>query len=312
MTTNSVSWNATSGSGLHTMMRAIQTRSNPNNSDLAIYGQNVVTGNLPASQSLDGIAGEVDTTGAIVTNPNLNLGGVEGSVVLGSTGGTIANAYGGIFNIAAASGNTTNLTNAASVYAQGVSNNSTGTIANAYGVYAPQQTAGTARNYAFYGVGRWLLGHASGGTAIDAEDSTNVPRPFLAIDNGNHTMITAISPAGLFLQDSTPTNQMRISNSGVTISKSVMNDAGGFKHKRFGATCVTAVSAGATCGKAYTWTTPFADANYTVTCTLLGAVNVPTIVGIESKASAGFTLKIATITAAAASAGEVDCIAVHD
>jgi hypothetical protein len=44
-------------------------------------------------------------------------------------------------------------------------------------------------------------------------------------------------------------------------------DAGGFKHKRGTAGCATAAAAGALCTTTVTWTTAFADANYTVSCT---------------------------------------------
>lgn len=152
LTTNSVSWNAKSGSGLHAMIRAIQTINSPASSDLAIYGQNMVTGTLPSNQSLDGISGEVDTIGPITVGPGLNLVGVEGSVNLGSTGGAIPSIYGGLFNISSGASNTTNATLAAAIRAQAYSKAGSETVTTCVGLYADKQTAGTS-NLSIYALG---------------------------------------------------------------------------------------------------------------------------------------------------------------
>lgn len=84
------------------------------------------------------------------------------------------------------------------------------------------------------------------------------------------------------------------------------------KTQRFGVTCTTGATIGALCtSAALTWTAAFADANYTLTCTLGTVTGQPHIVNYGSKLAASFTLSIAADTAVAASAA-ADCIAVHD
>lgn len=90
-----------------------------------------------------------------------------------------------------------------------------------------------------------------------------------------------------------------------------ISQGSGHKHQRFGTLCTTAAGAGATCTTAVTWTSAFADANYTVVCTGITQVNVPAL-SVEAVAGAGFTIRISAITAAAASFTTADCIADHD
>jgi len=104
-----------------------------------------------------------------------------------------------------------------------------------------------------------------------------------------------------------PTSMFTVSMTGIS------NDTGGLKHKRFGPSCKTAASTGAVCTSTYNWTTPFADANYTVTCSLTGSITgTPAMVGMRSKQPASIGVTIASMTGSSASASEVDCIAVHD
>src|ERR1041385_584612 len=46
-----------------------------------------------------------------------------------------------------------------------------------------------------------------------------------------------------------------------------LSQGSGIKHQRFGASCTTGAAIGAACNPPYTWTNPFADANYSVVCT---------------------------------------------
>jgi hypothetical protein len=52
------------------------------------------------------------------------------------------------------------------------------------------------------------------------------------------------------------------------------NNGTGFKHKRGIAGCATSASAGAFCTTTFSWATPFADANYTVSCSGDGVTRV--------------------------------------
>ncbi len=105
--------------------------------------------------------------------------------------------------------------------------------------------------------------------------------------------------------NTTPTSMFTVSMTGIA------NDTAGLKHARFGSSCTAA--SGATCASTYTWTTSFADANYTVSCSLAGTIaGAPVISSISSKQPSGITIAIANAGKTSASASEVDCIAVHD
>jgi hypothetical protein len=92
---------------------------------------------------------------------------------------------------------------------------------------------------------------------------------------------------------------------------SVFPDGTGYKHKRFGATCSTGATTGNTCTTTYSWTTAFADANYTPVCTPVGPTQLG-LFSINSFNAAGVTILIDTATNASASYSGVDCVAVHD
>lgn len=140
--------------------------------------------------------------------------------------------------------------------------------------------------------------------AVDPTDAAPAP-----------TRIAALSVRSLSGGMLNGTQNFGVTNAGVVTGASfgtgIGNNGSGFKHARFGATCTTAAGAGATCTSAYTWTTAFADANYTVVCQGITQTNIP-ILSIEGITASGFTARVSTPIASAASYGAVDCIAVHD
>jgi hypothetical protein len=86
----------------------------------------------------------------------------------------------------------------------------------------------------------------------------------------------------------------------------------GVKHQRWTTgICTTAAAAGSTCIFNETWSSPFADSNYTPACTLNGPSN-----GTAHWATNGWTASsvqiILTSTGLASTYGSVDCIAFHD
>lgn len=96
-----------------------------------------------------------------------------------------------------------------------------------------------------------------------------------------------------------------------TINSGVAQGSG-FKTQRFGNPCTTTASAGASCVTTYTWTTAFADANYTVVCS--GVDQGQAAFGnVDSFTASGLVFRVTAATAAPATfqAG-VNCIAVHD
>jgi hypothetical protein len=93
--------------------------------------------------------------------------------------------------------------------------------------------------------------------------------------------------------------------------QSGVTQGSGFKHQRFGSLCTTTATAGANCTTAVAWTSAFADANYTVSCTGVTATNAP-VLTVESIAAAGFTIRIFAVVASVATFSLADCIAAHD
>ena len=93
----------------------------------------------------------------------------------------------------------------------------------------------------------------------------------------------------------------------------VNNDGGGAKHSRSQTGCATAATAGSTCDTTVTWTTAFADANYTPVCAGLGITSgVPADGGVVSKAAGSVVFRTVAITAAAAQYTNVSCLGLHD
>ena len=82
--------------------------------------------------------------------------------------------------------------------------------------------------------------------------------------------------------------------------------------QRFGASCTTAATAGAACTTTYTWTNPFPDANYTVSCIGSNPAGTPTLELSSTPVAATITVQVTAITAAGSSYGAVECVARHD
>jgi len=95
-----------------------------------------------------------------------------------------------------------------------------------------------------------------------------------------------------------------------TFGTGVGNDGGGLKHLRV-ASCATAGTVGATCDTTVTWTTTFADTNYTASCSITGVTNQPRLISLPTKTGAALTVRIEAATAAAAS-GTIECVGIHD
>jgi hypothetical protein len=95
-----------------------------------------------------------------------------------------------------------------------------------------------------------------------------------------------------------------------------VSQGSGFKHQRFGPSCITAAAIGAACNSTYTWSAAFADANYSVVCTGDNRANtasgIPVVINANSVGPSSFLLSIAAFSAAAAQFPAVDCVAFHD
>lgn len=96
------------------------------------------------------------------------------------------------------------------------------------------------------------------------------------------------------------------------VATGISNNGSGVKHARFGATCTTGAVGGNTCTTTYSWTTGFADANYTAVCWGEGPVGSPVLTLNAAQIAASITVQVQTIVSVASSFAGVDCIAVHD
>jgi len=320
-------WNYTSPSGLHAYSLFRQNITSPTSSDLTGYFVNTVTGTLPSNQALDAISGETDLVGIINNSPTgLVIHGNENAVGVLSTGGTIPLVQAAVGYMNTSLGSTTNVTTAEGL--DGLGCNSilgTGTIQKCYGVVGENQVNGASENYSMVGLGDWkgINGHA-----FDVTDNGGTPRHTIQWRTDNNIQYFPLvdgaagwrwsrqdAGADYLLINATDNvkvpSRMFSALGGLTVGTGVAADGSGFKHKRFGATCSTAATTGTTCTTTFSWTTAFADANYTPVCTPVG----PTQVGIFSLASfnaAGVTIEVVAGTNASASFSGVDCIATHD
>jgi len=107
----------------------------------------------------------------------------------------------------------------------------------------------------------------------------------------------------------TPTTTSPVINTGIS-------QGSGVKHQRFGSTCTTGASVGAACNTTYSWTNPFADANYTIVCTGDNrsgtSSGVATVANVNTISGSNFNVSIAALTAVAANFTAVDCYGFHD
>lgn len=311
---NSISYNTTSGGGLVSLLRGIST--NTGGATVTGYFQNFITnGTGGASTNADGGSLEVDVTGTL-TGTFVNVQAAENPAIIASTGGTITNAVGQVGYVNTNLGSTTNITTVKGTWGLGCNSIlGSGTIANCYGTYSDEQRNGTARNYALAGFGPNLLGYGSNfnGAALDAEDSSHVTHRFLVVDGSSNTLIQAIGTNGLLLKDSTGATQQKILSTGTTFSTGIGADGSGFKHLRGTTGCTTAASVGAACTTVVTWSTAFADANYTAGCSGdLVTSGIPVNGGLTAKVAASVTFQTVATTAVAAKFTAIDCWSVHD
>lgn len=155
----------------------------------------------------------------------------------------------------------------------------------------------------------------AGGTTLTGQTGTGTS----IVTNNGPTIAGTTALTAITVSSTTPVANLKVQNCGntcaitqPTISTGVTSGSG-FKHQRFGASCTTGASVGASCNTAVTWTVAFADANYSAVCTVNGITSgVPTQINVNSKTGAGMNISIAALTAVAAQASGFDCIAVHD
>lgn len=153
-TQNVSSWNQASGSGQHSMNRVIWQKVSPASSDVALFYQGQYSGTMPASNSLEGMAGEADSIGTMISIPgSANLIGIEGDAVLSSLGQTWSSIYAGFFKVVSQVGNTTNCTQCAAIRAAAQGKSGSETVTQAIGLLADAQTVGSVTNLSIWSLG---------------------------------------------------------------------------------------------------------------------------------------------------------------
>lgn len=310
-------------------------------------------GSLPGSgNSLEGITSVAVIIGTpTFPGSTLNLVGIEAHAFTQSLLGLLPNAFGLVTSAGQQSG-TTNITTAAGLFVQ-TNPNAGGTIANNYGIFMQVQSGGTARNFSFFSQGAGLFSSDAGGSGINFEDSALVTHPVLTalsatnqmrfrplLDTAGFCFDNAASSAdwlcakstgvsiptvglsigggsNLTTSNQTGTGSIVLANAPTitspTIASGINGDGSGLKAKRGAAGCATAAPAGSACTTTVTWTTPFADANYTAMCGGRGITSgVPVYGGITAQLAASVTFQTVSGTAAAAQFTNIDCTAVHD
>jgi hypothetical protein len=106
------------------------------------------------------------------------------------------------------------------------------------------------------------------------------------------------------------TTAITIDGTGTKFSIGIAKNGSGFKHERL-ASGTTAATQHATASSTWTFTTAFADANYTIACTIERIGGIPFVTYTKNKAAASVEVFIMAGSAVAAS-GTLNCIAVHD
>lgn len=107
------------------------------------------------------------------------------------------------------------------------------------------------------------------------------------------------------------TNALQLDDDGtLKVRKGIGANGEGFKHTRI-ASGTTAASLHATASATWTFTTAFADTNYTITATIDNPTGVPIVAYTDNKATDSIDIVIIAGSATAAS-GTLNCTAIHD
>jgi hypothetical protein len=98
----------------------------------------------------------------------------------------------------------------------------------------------------------------------------------------------------------------------LTVTRGISSSGPGFQHKRIGG-CTTAVGVGWACNVSLTWAKPFADTNYTTSCSVATNTSYFGYAMPTTKTTTSLLINIVNGTPGQAfTANEIDCIAVHD
>jgi len=154
------------------------------------------------------------------------------------------------------------------------------------------------------------LGGTSGtvpGSGLIRVRSGNGGTPILATRN-------QANAANVNLLTYSTSDRLQLAQSGTPVEfvGGVHSDGGGFKHRRV---TTGSVSASSSAAVTVSWTTAFADANYTATCSVVestAGTNSLRIHHLESTSASSVVVRVVNDDTGAAHTGTVHCSAVHD
>lgn len=174
-----------------------------------------------------------------------------------------------------------------------------------------------------------IINNAGIGWQFGSGSNTFLPSGFLSFagaTSGNTTIAAASIASGTLTLPAatdtlvgkattdTLTNKTLTSPTVVSpIFNTGISQGSGFKHQRFSGLCTTGAGANATCSSVLTWSSSFADANYTYIC--MGENNTGNIATLIGTAHVAATVTITIFNSGAGGASSftnANCMAIHD
>lgn len=178
----------------------------------------------------------------------------------------------------------------------------------------------TLNNNTAYGT--WCCGVTFGGGSISNIFNPNSTALGLGVFDEGKLVLRSVCPIQFFpgsihgcLGPSTlgSSQAWQLPNASGVLGLTLNKGSAFYQAKRGTQGCATQPVVGGECATLVTWTTPFADTNYTVSCQGAGeAKNFPTLGSVTTKANGSITVQTRSLSPASSSFAAIDCIAVHD
>lgn len=130
--------------------------------------------------------------------------------------------------------------------------------------------------------------------------SSPVPVVFFQVNRGSTTAVSSVQIPSPLCIGSLP--------GASATSVGVVNDAGGFKHMRLS---TGSIAASSSADVTVTWTTSFADANYTIQAVVVESTGGLQVVTVKSQSATQAVVKVTNNTGGSLT-GTLNVIAIHD
>jgi hypothetical protein len=175
-------------------------------------------------------------------------------------------------------------------------------------------TPSAIRHYCGDGTG-WRCEFAKRISSVDTVEAWITDGGVINAANGYQVAGVALASANLSDSSSVVKTTATQTLSAKTLISPIIgtgiSQGSGLKHQR-AAGCTTGTTTGATCSITLTWTTAFADANYTVSCSPVNSGGLGAV-ELGSKAAASIAVGLVNINSGSSTtASTFDCIAIHD